>query len=232
MSAAEIPMIGIVGGIGSGKTTLANALQQYFRCQRLDADVAGHQALRRSDVKTELAARFGHEILDDNGEIRRSALAAKVFGNEPEKLTARRQLEAVVHPVIRENLLDEKKRIEEAGECELLLMDAALMFESGLSKLCDAVVFLDVPQSARVMRVRERGWSEEELSRREASQMPLEKKRELSDFSIDQSGTVEESSRQLAEWIHRRFPRIHCKSLLFMSQPTDTNVLAATMKPT
>jgi len=217
MSAARIPMIGIVGGIGSGKTTLTSALQHYFRSERLDADLAGHRALRCADIKQELADLFGREILDQQGEIHRPALAAKVFGNHPEQVAARKQLERIVHPAIREALLAEKQKQELSGQCDLLLLDAALMMESGLSKLCDAIVFLDVPRSVRLARVQQRGWTEEEFQRREASQLTLAEKREAADFVLDLTGpheheTIDDSSRRLAEWICSRFPQVHCSS--------------------
>jgi len=218
MSAATVPMIGIVGGIGSGKSTLTNALQQIFRCHRLDADQAGHRVLRRAEIKQKLIERFGKEIMESGGEngtagarigeIRRSSLAALVFGESDEQRRNRKSLEQIVHPAIHQDLLDERQAHLDAQDCDLLLLDAALLLEAGWAELCDAVIFLDVPKCIRLERVKERGWTEEELDRREASQLSLEQKRNAADFILDQSGSLDDSVSRLANWISLRFPQL------------------------
>ncbi len=212
MSAAEIPMIGIVGGIGSGKTTVTDSVQQVFRSQRLDADVTGHRVLKRADIRKQLTDIFGTQILGSDGEISRPALASRVFGNQPDQQAARKSLEQIVHPAIRASLLEEAAQWRASGECDLLFLDAPLLLESGWAPLCDAIVFLDVPQEERLSRVRGRGWSEEDLARREASQMQLEQKRQAADVVIDQSGSLEESTIQLTEWLQKQFPQLQAKN--------------------
>lgn len=209
MSAARIPMIGIVGGIGSGKSTLATALQSEFRTCRLDADTVGHQVLRQPEVRATLTEKFGQEILGQDGEISRPSLARLVFGESAEKQAARAFLEQTVHPVIRKELHDQIQRHRIDRDCDLIVLDAALLLESGWSQHCDAIVFLDVPQAVRLARVQKRGWDAAELERREQSQLSLNEKRQHSDVVIDQSVSIEESAKQLAKWIRTRFPELN-----------------------
>jgi dephospho-CoA kinase len=207
MSSNPVPIIGFAGGVGSGKSTLAAGLARRWRVQVLDADVAGHAALEQADVQSSLRAAFGGEIFDASGRVVRSRLAQRVFGEAPEKVSARKQLEAVVHPVIRATLQRELGSLRESGACDLIVLDAAVMLESGWSSLCDAIVFIDVPREVRVARVKQtRGWSAEELDRREASQWPLDRKRAAADFVVANEGEVDSAVRSLCVFLEQRFP--------------------------
>jgi len=205
MSAARVPVIGIVGGIGSGKTALAVALNDYFRCVRLDADAAGHRALERTDVVAALKAAFGDQILDAQGRIRRSELAQLVFGPGEERSAARKRLESIVHPHIRKDIVEQLERNQIDGECDLILLDAALLIEAGWSNDCDAVIYVDTPVEVRRQRVAQRGWSAAELANREASQLSLEEKQNRADLIIDNSENIDVVARKAASWINDRF---------------------------
>jgi len=205
MSAERIPVIGIVGGVGSGKSTLANALGLHFRCGRLDADAAGHRVLEQVDVIVALKAIFGEEILDAQGKILRSALAARVFGNEPARLASRQKLEAVVHPRIRKEIVEQLEAHQSRMDCDILLLDAALLLEAGWANDCDALIFVETPQQLREKRVAVRGWDTAELARREASQMSLEEKRQRADLIVDNSQNINQMADTVAEWLKKRF---------------------------
>jgi dephospho-CoA kinase len=210
MSPVSIPIIGIVGGIGSGKSALADWLPQHLRVVVLDADAAGHAALRQAAVRSELRTAFGAEVFAPTGEVDRRQLAHRVFGDSPAHHSARRHLEAIVHPVIRGALETQIAEARRSGECDLIVLDAAVMLESGWSELCDAIVFVDVPRAARVSRVlTTRGWSEAELDRREASQWPLDRKLAAADIVIDNSGSVESAGRSLLAALQSRFPHLN-----------------------
>jgi dephospho-CoA kinase len=208
MSAKRIPVIGIVGGIGSGKSALANALNQHLHTYRLDADAAGHRALELSAVKTEIRRDFGPDVFDAQGQVIRGELARRVFGSEPAQRAAKAQLEQITHPVIRQELQNELQQLRAAGACDVILLDAALLLEAGWSDECDAVLFVDVPREQRLQRVQARGWTEAELDRREASQLPLDEKRRRSDVCIDNSAELAAAAGAAAAWISRKFSLI------------------------
>lgn len=205
MSAARIPVIGIVGGIGSGKTAVAEALSAHLRCCRIDADAAGHRALERSDVQQQLRTLFGEAIFDGQRRLVRAAVARRVFGDAPETRLARRQLEEIVHPHIQRDATKQLQQLQQSGACDVILLDAALLLEAGWHEMCHAVVFLDVPLSQRQARVAARGWSREEHQRREASQLPVDEKKRRADFVLDNSQDLPAAAATLARWISDTF---------------------------
>ncbi|NNJ24024.1 dephospho-CoA kinase [Alienimonas chondri] len=190
-------MFGVVGGVGSGKSALCSAVAERWDLAVLDGDAAGHEALREDAVKIALHDRFGAEIFFAHGdlahrEIDRSKLAAKVFG--PGKQAALAALEAIVHPVIRRRLLSEAEDLLASGY-EAVLLDAAVLLETGWRDLCEKVVFVDVPRSERLRRVASRGWDAAELDRRETSQWSLDRKRAAADATVDNGGLLADAVR-------------------------------------
>lgn len=205
MSAAWIPVIGIVGGIGSGKTALAGALDRCFQCCHLDADAAGHRALQNKEVIAELRNTFGNDIFDPQGHPLRTAIADRVFGTEPEQVQARRRLEQIVHPRIRRDIVNQIQACRSEGNADLILLDAALLLEAGWSQLCDGIVFLDAPREVRLQRVQARGWNEADLERRELSQMSLAEKKAHADLVVDNSQNLDQAAATVAKWIRKTF---------------------------
>ncbi|MFO0919015.1 MAG: dephospho-CoA kinase [Planctomycetaceae bacterium] len=201
-----IPVIGIVGGVGSGKSAVAKALAELVPCAVIDADRAGHQALELPDVRAALRTRFGDEIFDGQGAVIRSKLAANVFGETPEAVAARGDLEQIVHPAIARLVAEQIDRHEAARDVRWILLDAAVMLEAKWRTQTDAVVFVDVSEEARWQRVQQRGWSQEEWKRREASQWPVERKRAAADIVIDNHGSLQEAARALQQELNKRFP--------------------------
>jgi len=199
MSVRRAHVVGIVGGIGSGKSALANWVRAELGAAVLNADTAGHRALELPEVKERIREQFGPDVFDAAGTVVRSRLARQVFGNGEPEQAARRQLEQIVHPVIRRDL---EQQMESASLAhDLILLDAAVALESGWKDVCDVFVFVDVPTAIRQERVLQtRGWSADELARREASQMPVAEKRRAADVIIDNSGSVETAGRQFADW--------------------------------
>lgn len=211
----SIPVVGLVGGVGSGKSSVARAAAEFRTSSPstsksvhssdlliISGDSAGHEVLREPDVRRRLGERFGPSILDENGEVIRPALGRLVFGEEKEQ--ARHDLESIVHPRIRQRLEQQIQDARANASVRAILLDAAILLESGWSDVCDAVVFVDTPESERLKRVSEsRGWSADQLARREASQWPLAKKRSVSDFVIRNDGDLQTAGRELSMWIDR-----------------------------
>lgn len=183
-------IIGISGGVASGKTTVARMLAERG-ARVIDADVIAHEALRDAAIKEKVVSQWGDGVLDDGGEISRAKLGRIVFSDE----AGLRRLEGIVHPTILARI-----RAEIAGhsEDEVILLDAALLNESGLSEVCDAVIFVEADRAARLSRAMGRGWSEGDCAARERRQMDLAEKRARADWVVDNSGPVERLGEQLA----------------------------------
>jgi dephospho-CoA kinase len=183
-------VVGITGGIGSGKSEAARAFAR-LGAEVIDADRLGHEALREPAVIQRLTERFGEAILDRQGQVERARLASVVFNN-PE---ARRALESVTHPVIRRKA----EALLAASRAPLAVLDAALLFEAGWHEMCDAVVFIDAPDEVRWQRVHGRsGWDEGQWRARESAQLPLTDKRQLADHVLMNGSTPEDLFRQAA----------------------------------
>ncbi len=205
------PIIGIAGGIGSGKSTVARLFGEMGACV-IDSDAMVRAAYKDERVKQQLKKWWGGMLFEPNGDVDRSAVWRKVQ-DRPDEL---RQLEGLLHPMVneaRERLMKAK-----AGDANVVafVWDTPLLFETGLNELCDAVVFVEAPPELRQRRVQEtRGWGPEDLARRENLQMPLDNKREISDYVVvntaDESyarGQVREVlSRILAESLPKPHPQ-------------------------
>lgn len=188
-------MIGIVGGIGSGKSTVIRHVRR-FRLLMIDADRLAHDQMQQPETLDRIRENFGSSVLTAGGEVDRKKLAEQVFGLSPEHLNARRTLEQILHPVIREEVV--RLVTEASQDVDAVILDAALLLEAGWADDCDALIFIDTPFAIRQARVRQnRGWSEDELARREAVQLPVELKRARAGFVVDNSGSLDESARQM-----------------------------------
>lgn len=179
------PVIGLVGGIGAGKSTVAQIFA-HLGCLVIDADRDAREALHREDVVKELVSWWGDGILGSDGRPDRAKIAEIVF-KDPSQRT---RLEGLVHPIVKNDRLLTIARARQEGR-PAVIIDAPLLFEAGSDKDCDAVVFVDAPPEQRLARVRARGWSSEELARREAAQLQLAEKRARSAVIIENSGTLE-----------------------------------------
>lgn len=199
-----IPVIGIVGGIGSGKSSVANWVGSRANVAVIDADKIGHEALLADHVKTALCERFGDSILASDGTIARSKLAQLVFGTESAQATARRDLESIVHPEIGRRIgtaID----VAAADGKECVLLDAAVMLEAGWRNYCDLLVFIETSDAVRLERVRTtRGWSASELQRREQSQWSLVDKRKAADAIVNNDADVGSAGQQLWDVLRQR----------------------------
>ena len=166
----------------------------------LDADRAGHDALRQPLVKVALRQAFGDSIFNPAQEVVRSQLAARVFGSDDPSKQNLRTLEQIVHPVLRADLQQQLQHVRELGQVQVILLDAPILLESGWKDLCDAVVFIDTPLARRQQwTAAGRGWTPEELARREASQWPIARKRIESDYVVDNSGSLTTAVDQLEQ---------------------------------
>jgi len=197
-------LIGLTGGIGSGKSTVANIMGELGAIV-FDADKLAREAVelgtRGYVAVTEV---FGSDVLLPGGEIDRPALARRVFANDIE----RRELEAVLHPEIF-RMFEERIAPFRSGD-GIVVFDAPLLIESGYDQKCDMVVLVEAPEEMRVRRVIEFGRSEQDVRSRMAAQTSDEVKAFRSDAVIQNLGTLEELREQVEQlWmeIERRAER-------------------------
>ncbi len=194
-------VIGMAGGIASGKSRVASEFGA-VGCVVVDSDLEARAVLRRPEVISTLVGWWGNAILNEEGGIDRSKVAAIVF-NEPDQ---RVRLEALIHPLIYLTRSEAIKKAAAAGAPGVII-DAPLLFEAGLDAECDATVFVHADRAVRLHRVvTTRGWDEAELDRREAAQMPLEEKRSRCDHVIINNGD-DEALRASVEGVFRAVRR-------------------------
>jgi len=180
------PVIGLLGGIGSGKSTVAAELAR-LGCAVVDADRIGHELLTDPTVKDRLRALWGEGILDAAGGVSRPAVARRVFGS-PEHLA---ELNALLHPRIRERMIARIAAAQTDPAVQAVVVDAALLLETDWQDLCTCFVFVQAGDGDRAARVaRERGWDRAEWQRREKSQKPLDIKAAGADHVIDNSSSL------------------------------------------
>src|SRR3954466_2793766 len=164
-------IIGLVGGVASGKSLVANMLVE-LGAVHLDADRTGHAVLAEdSDVREALVERWGDAILSPNGQVDRSAVAGKVFGTTPTATDERKFLEDLLHPRIRERLNKTRDNAVAAAKPAIIL-DAPLLLEADWGSLCDIILMIETPHELRLKRALTRGWTEAEFRQRESAQWP------------------------------------------------------------
>lgn len=187
--------IGLTGGIGSGKSTVALWFKK-LGVPVLDADKTVH-CLLQSDLSTisKLIHEFGSEILGENGQINRSKLGERVFCDQD----ARKRLERIVHPGVVERMKAERATLRDNGT-KVCVWDVPLLFETGLEQLVDEVWVVWVPRDLQILRVLARDkLSRGEVEARLAAQGSLDEKRKRADVVIDNSGSELETEHQLEE---------------------------------
>ncbi|MCH7989346.1 MAG: dephospho-CoA kinase [Planctomycetes bacterium] len=195
-----IPVLGLVGGVGSGKSAVANCVKSRRLVAVIDADEAGHQVLTEGSIKHRIRQRFGESVIDERGEVVRAALGRLVFGSTREHRQARTDLEQIVHPRIKEILQERIEQARAAGSVEAIFLDAAVLFEAGWNDLCNSVVYIDTPLATRRNRVAEsRGWNANVLKERESNQWPLDRKRKAADDIVGNSGCLDDAAKQLEQ---------------------------------
>ena len=187
-------VIGILGGVASGKSSVAQALGR-LGAELLDADRAGHEVLRLPRIEAVLREHFGEDIFE-GGRVNRSRLASVVFADSADGQSKREYLEQLTHPEIGRLLSQQADTLRAAGT-EIAVLDAPLLVEAGWDRMCDRLIFVDAPRMTRLERALARGWSEEDFAAREGAQMSLDLKRRHADVIIDGSDSLEQTQAQV-----------------------------------
>lgn len=193
MKEVNVKIIGLTGGIGTGKSTVAGIFRE-AGIPVLDADrISWESYLPGSAVHNKIVHLFGRKILMEDGTVNRQALGNMVF-KDPEK---RGRLEEITHPEI------EKRMMEFVRSCEndkkpFCVIEAALIFEKKGGKLFDIVITVSAEMEEQIERLKARdGLPEEEIVRRIEAQLPVREKIKRADFVIDNSGSVANTKVQV-----------------------------------
>jgi dephospho-CoA kinase len=195
-----VPVIGLTGGIGGGKSAVASLLKEHGAAV-IDADSVGHVVLTEPDICRRVVDRFGAHVLTKTDErsqgaaqIDRRALGKVVFADAQ----ARRDLELIVHPRMRAIFQETIDQLRTAREVSSIVLDAAILLEAGWDDLCDVTVYVDAPSEERFARVeRQRGWSRSDFEAREHAQWPCDQKRSHSQLVITNLGGEEALRREV-----------------------------------
>ncbi|MBQ1893626.1 MAG: dephospho-CoA kinase [Clostridia bacterium] len=179
-------MIGLTGGIASGKSTVTNRLRE-LGAFVADADAVSREAIDLPEAKARILDKFGADVFLEDGSVSRPALAEKAFSS-PE---ATALLNSILHPVIAARLIELTN--DASREYPLVFTDAALLIESGFDRLCEGVWLVTANTETRIQRIMERdGLTREQAQLRIARQMPDEEKRAYASVVIENDGTLED----------------------------------------
>jgi dephospho-CoA kinase len=199
-----IPVVGLIGGIGSGKSYVAGLMSKQGAVV-IDADAVGHEVLEEPEIRRQIVARFGPGLVrsaapdgSENGPIDRRALGSLVFADRG----ARLDLERIVHPVMRSRFMDVIESERRRGLAPAVVLDAAILLEAGWDDLCDFIVFVEASWPIRLARVaRSRGWSAEVLRAREGAQWSCERKKTSAHVVLDNNDP--ERLDEKVDWLFR-----------------------------
>lgn len=189
------PVIGLVGGVGAGKSVVAARLAA-AGCAVIDADAIGHEVLARDAVRQAVRTRWPELPRTPDGQIDRRALGQIVF-SDPKGLA---DLNALMHPAMGEEIARRIGACRASESVPAIVLDAAVLFEAGWDALCTHLVFVDAPASARLEHVAGRGWSEATWQAREKSQISLDTKRTRCHYVLRNHSDLAYLNKQIDEF--------------------------------
>ena len=185
-----------MGGIASGKSTIAGMLQS-LGADVIDADKICHQLINTKDIALDITKRWGNQIQDIHGKIKRDALAEIVFSDR-EELSA---LNSIIHPKAIEQIKSRIALLHNEAVTQAIVLDAALLVESHLTNICNIVLFVDTNKERCKVRVQNnRKWPLDEIAKREKFQGLLPQKREIADVVINNNHSKEDTLNQIKDF--------------------------------
>ena len=178
-------IVGLTGGIASGKSTVSNLFRKYG-IEIVDADKVAKEVSEKKESIEKISNIFGKDILDSDGKIVREKLREKAFKNR-ELL---QELNKIIHPQVMEYF---KRKKEENSKDEILIFDIPLLYETKMEYLCDKIIVVGVDVQKQIRRVVARDGSSEELAKKIIfNQMPLDEKIKKADIVVMNDGTLDE----------------------------------------
>ncbi len=195
--ARAMRFIGITGGVGAGKSEILGYIRKHYKCEIYLADEVAHLVKQPGTKAYEaLLGLLGRDVTGADGQIDKARMADRIFG-DPALLA---QVNGIIHPAVKEFLLERLEQAKASGWAELFFVEAALLIEGGYLALVDEMWYVYADEAVRRERLgRSRGYSQEKISRIMSSQLTEERFRESCDFVIDNSRALSDSYRQIDE---------------------------------
>ena len=190
-------ILGLTGGIATGKSTVSHIFKN-SNVPVIDADIIARQVVEpKSETLKMIINKFGEKYLMENGALNRKKLGKLVFNDG----VALEKLNGVIHPAIRKEILAQIQSYRKSGS-PLIVLDMPLLFEENYQTICDAVMVVFVPEITQLKRLINRdGLTSDEAQLRIKAQWPIQKKKDLADFVIDNSTTVAVTRGQVLNWL-------------------------------
>ncbi len=177
----RVTVIGITGGIASGKSTVARMLRS-LGASIIDADKICHQLINTEEIKEKISKKWGNNVQNKDGKINRRALGKIVFADKGKLLT----LNKIIHPKVIKRIKSQIAELTVKDKANVIVLDAALLVESNLTNLCDMLLFVDAKKQICTKRAQKsRKWPLYETTKREKFQYSMREKREMADITIN-----------------------------------------------
>ena len=189
---AEKPVIGILGGIGSGKSTIAAEFAK-LGCKVIDADRIAHELLQEPPVREKVMSLFGQGVLDSSGEIDRRKLAEIVFADD----CMLASLNRIIHPLVLQRTQELIEQSKSQNQVKAIILDMPLLVEVGWHKKCDKLIFVDCEQKLRQVRAKKMGFDKKQIKIRENFQISLDNKASLADNTIENNSDFSAIAKQV-----------------------------------
>jgi dephospho-CoA kinase len=188
------PIIGILGGIASGKSTVAAEFAK-LGCKVIDADKIVHELLKKTAVKEKIINLCGRVILNPAGKIDHQKLAEVVFTDSKKLLS----LNNIIHPLVMEQTEEFIRQYQKKSRIKAIVLDMPLLVEVGWADRCDRLIFVDCKQKLREERAKMKGLDENKIKIRENFQISLDNKASIADNAVDNNSDFQALVRQVSD---------------------------------
>ena len=190
-------IVGLTGGISSGKSTVSSYLKQ-LKIPVIDADEVARKVVEpNSQGAREIRKTFGSDVFEEDGSLNRQKLGALIFSNTEN----RQKLDDLLQPLIKIMILDEIEEYRQKGET-MIVLDLPLLFEKQYEELCEEIIVVYVPRELQLERLMKRNqYTKQEALSRIDSQLSIEEKRKRATVLLDNQGTIQQLYQQVEQWL-------------------------------
>ena len=190
-------IVGLTGGISSGKSTVSSYLKQ-LKIPVIDADEVARKVVEpNSQGAIEIRKAFGSDVFEEDGSLNRQKLGALIFSNAEN----RQKLDELLQPLIKIMILDEIEEHRQKGE-NMIVLDLPLLFEKQYEELCEEIIVVYIPKELQLERLMKRNqYTKQEALSRIDSQLSIEEKRKRATVLLDNQGTIQQLYQQVEQWL-------------------------------